>query len=75
MKLVLSVGISLNSSSRWIDLKDAFQYIASSEPSSNLLTLLRSFNPELLFKRLDSDVIVDMVLNWLTVRVASSLLL
>jgi hypothetical protein len=41
--------------------------VASSEPSSDLLTLLRSFNPDFLFDLPEHDEVRTIVLNWLKV--------
>ncbi|KAJ7899401.1 hypothetical protein B0H13DRAFT_796377 [Mycena leptocephala] len=43
----------------------AFQCLASCEPSLDLITLLRSFNPDFLFERPQRNGLISIVLNWL----------
>jgi hypothetical protein len=54
---------------RYLELS-AFKCVASSEPSSDLVILLRSFNPDLFFTQAVDDKpeeLISMVLNWLKV--------
>ncbi|KAF7369151.1 hypothetical protein MVEN_00242300 [Mycena venus] len=51
--------------SRYLVREDAFKCIASSTPSLDLITLLRSFNPDFLFGGLDTKSTITTVLNWL----------
>jgi hypothetical protein len=48
----------------------AFELMVSSEPSSRLVSLLRSFNPDFLFHLPVGNMInaADLVLEWLKVR-------
>jgi hypothetical protein len=46
----------------------AFECVASCEPSSDLITLLRSFNPDFLFDQPEElDELIAVVLDWLKV--------
>ncbi|KAF8129130.1 hypothetical protein K438DRAFT_878746 [Mycena galopus ATCC 62051] len=49
----------------WCRNRELYQYIASSTPSSDLITLLRSLNPDLLFGTVDADTKINIVLSWL----------
>ncbi|KAF8129134.1 hypothetical protein K438DRAFT_879025 [Mycena galopus ATCC 62051] len=51
----------------WYGERHPYEYIASSTPSSDLITLLRSLNPDLIFRYADAKIKINLVLGWLKV--------
>ncbi|KAJ7314245.1 hypothetical protein DFH08DRAFT_821602 [Mycena albidolilacea] len=49
----------------WFRTSSVFKFIAAVEPSSDLLHLLRHFNPDFWFENLERESAVDSVLAWL----------